>query len=134
MEVRDFLYGETLSPFAWGNTDCASTADRWFKIIHGYSPLQLFGRTVMNEELGRAWLAQPGGLVRGIKDVMRYARIVSLHGTPVAGDIGVIVVDGRACIAIFDGDLWQSRDEDGLIFANDTHRFVAWEVAICHRH
>jgi len=134
MNVRGFLYAETCNPFEWGDTDCASTADRWFKIVHGYSPMQQFGRLVTNEELGRAWLAQPGGLLRGIKEVMRYARIPSLRDAPHAGDIGVITVDGRACIAIFDGELWQSRDEDGLIFADDTHRFIGWEVSICHKH
>lgn len=132
MDVRTFLDSETPRPFDWGQTDCASTADRWFKIVHGYSPLLLFGRLVMNEELGRAWLAQPGGLLRGIKDVMRYSRVPSLHGGPTGGDIGVIVVDNKACIAIYSGDIWQSRDEDGLIFAEDSHRFIAWEI--CHRH
>lgn len=134
MDVRDFLYNETCNPFVWGETDCASTADRWFEIVHGYSPMRMFGRSVMNEETGREWLTQPGGLLRAVKDVARYVRAALLHGSPASGDIGVIVVDGRACIAIFDGDLWQSRDEDGLIFADDTHRFIAWEVATCHRH
>lgn len=129
--VSAFLETEIQRPFDWGQTDCASTADRWFKIVHGYSPMLQFGRLVMNEELGRAWLAQPGGLLRGIRDVMRYARIPNLHGAPIGGDIGVIIVDNKACIAIYNGDTWQSRDEDGLIFADDSHRFIAWEV--CHR-
>lgn len=132
IDVRSFLNVEMLRPFEWGQTDCASTADRWFKIVHGYSPMLHFGRSVMNEELGRAWLAQSGGLVRGIRDVMRYARVPSLCAAPNGGDIGVIIVDNRACIAIYNGDTWQSRDEDGLIFADDSHRFIAWEV--CHRH
>lgn len=134
ISARSFLDSEALRPFIWGDTDCATTADRWFKIVHGYSPMQLFGRSVMNEELGRAWLAQPGGLLRAIKDVARYARVPMLHSSPSSGDIGVIVVDARACIAIYDGELWRSRDMDGLICADDTHRFIAWEIMTCHRH
>lgn len=134
MDVSTFLEVESRRPFEWGQTDCATTADRWFRSVHGFSPMFRYGRMVMNEQLGRAWLEQPGGLYRGIHNVMRCAEAVSLEGEPVAGDIGVVVVGDRACIAIFDAKQWRSRDEDGFIFADDCHRVAAWEVTPCRRH
>lgn len=133
MNVTDFIESERARPFLWGETDCASTADRWFKIARGYSAMARYGRLVMNEELGRAWLADFGGLVRGIRNVMKCTDVRTLRGWPVAGDVGVVVVDNKACIAVYDGNLWCSRDEDGLIVADDTHRYVAWEVATCRK-
>ncbi|WP_409999640.1 DUF6950 family protein [Rhizobium leguminosarum] len=133
MHVSRYIETENSRPFVWGETDCATRADRWFKLMCGYSPMQRFGRLVMNEGLGRAWLAQHGGVVRAMRDVMKCTESAVLNGTPSAGDIGIVVVNDRAAISIFDGNLWSSRDVDGPIFANDEHRYIAWEVA-CHRH
>lgn len=134
MDVSTYLESERARPFVWGETDCASTADRWFKTVHGYSPMVRYGRTVMNESLGRAWLGSPGGIIRGVRNVMDSADAKQLIRSPEAGDIGIVVVENRACIAIFDGDVWCSRDEDGFIVADDCHRHLAWEVAICRSH
>lgn len=131
MDVSTYLETERCRPFVWGETDCATTADRWFKSVHGYSPMTRYGRTVMNEELGRAWMASPGGIVRGVQSVMNAADAKRVAGVPVPGDIGIVVVDNRRCIAIYDGSVWCSRDEDGFIVADDCHRHLAWEVAIC---
>lgn len=133
MNVSRYIETENSRPFVWGETDCATRADRWFKMVRGYSPMQRFGRSVMNEELGRAWLAQHGGVFRGMCDVMKSTDIAVLNGAPSAGDIGIVIVNDRAAVSIFDGNLWSSRDVDGPIFANDEHRHIAWEVA-CHRH
>lgn len=133
MDIGTFIESERQRPFTWGETDCATTADRWFKIVRGFSPMARYGRLVMNEVLGRAWLSQPGGILRAVRDVARCAEVTRIHGNPFAGDIGVIIVDNRACVAIYDGTLWCSRDEDGFIVADDMHRYVAWEVALCRK-
>ena len=133
MNVCAFLESEALRPFEWGVTDCATTADRWFASVHGFSPMGRFGRRIIDEETGHAWLGQPGGLLRGVCTVMRRSGIKTCNARVVAGDIGVITVDNRVCIGIYDGALWRSRDVDGLIATDDTHRYKAWEVLSCRR-
>ena len=134
MNVSDFLDAERFKPFVWGETDCGTTADRWFMIERGFSAFERHGRRVTNEAVGRAWIDEPGGLVRAARHVFTSAGVSLLRGKPCAGDVGLIAVDSRVCVAIFDGVTWHSRDCDGLIVTDDSHRFIAWEVATCRKH
>lgn len=129
MDVVTFIGDEMRKPFAWGETDCASTADRWVQQLRAYSPLDRYGRRPVNEASGRAWLAEPGGLLRGVRSVMELAGFPLIQGDPAAGDVGVIILGRRACVAIFDGSVWWSRDSDGFIAAADEHRYSAWRVS-----
>ncbi|NTI22371.1 hypothetical protein G6M87_10930 [Rhizobium rhizogenes] len=131
MDVLEFLEKEWVKPFEWGWTDCGTTADRWCQIVLGFSPMQRFGRVVTDEASGREWISERGGLLRGSRDVLTRAGAQRVKGEPRAGNIGVVVVDNRACIAIYNGELWCSRDDDGFIVANDTYRLIAWEIETC---
>jgi hypothetical protein len=131
VNVVEFLEQEWSKPFKWGETDCGTTADRWCAVVLGFSPMQRYGRAVADEKSGRDWIAEPGGLLRGSRDVLARAGAKRVKGGPRAGNIGIVIVDNRACIAIYNGELWCSRDDDGFIVANDTYRFIAWEIATC---
>lgn len=125
MDVSEFLETERKRPFEWGTTDCATTADRWVKTRRGFSPLERYGRTITDEETGRAWLSE-GGLA-DMPKIMRRSRI-RMTFFPLPGDIGLIAVNNVACVAIFDGALWHSRDADGFIAADPSHCARAWRI------
>lgn len=128
MNVTEFIGIEMQKPFAWGVTDCASTADRWFEHRHGYSAMTSYGRKTVDEETGREWLAEPGGIIRGMREVLSHAGFARVNGAPLPGDVGIIIVGQRACIAVFDVSHWWSRDTDGFITADDSFRYIAWST------
>lgn len=128
MNVTEFIGLEMQKPFEWGVTDCANTANRWFEHRHGYSAMHAYGRVVVDEESGLKWMAEPNGIVRGMREVMTHAGFARLWGSPMAGDVGLIIVDQRACIAIYDVSYWWSRDADGFITADDTFRYIGWST------
>jgi hypothetical protein len=128
VEVTEFIVLEMTKPFRPGDTDCANTADRWFTERRGFSAMAAYGRKVSDADDMSVWLSEPGSIVRGMRQVME------MNGcertiTPVTGDVGIIIVGMRACIAIYTPDGWWSRDEDGFITADDSYRNIAWSVA-----
>lgn len=127
MDIREYIAAEMLKPFLAGQTDCANTADRWFAIRRGFSPLERFGRQVRDAADMSKWLAESGGLLRGLARVAR-ANGVAETTKPEAGDIGIVMVGRRACVALYNGETWWSRDEDGYIVTDDTYRYKAWSV------
>lgn len=129
MDILAYVEAEALKPFVWGETDCATTADRRFEMLHGFSLMQRFGRQVTDEHQAQAWLAEPGGIVTGIRQIMANSRVKRTM-TPKADDIGIIIVGRRACVALFTGTQWWSRDADGIIVADDTYRYAAWKAGI----
>lgn len=127
MNVSEYITLEMVKPFQPGETDCANTADRWFQARRGFSAMERFGRQVRNADDMNEWLSEPRGIIKGIKAVM------ATNGVPVTteprpGDIGIVIVDDRACIALYNDDTWWSRDADGFIVTDDSYRFIAWSV------
>lgn len=130
MNVTEYIALEMQKPFRPGQTDCANTADRWFTLRRGFSAMARFGRQVSSADDMREWATDADALVRGIKDVMSF-NDVSETSEPKPGDIGIVVVADRACIALYNGDTWWSRDMDGFIVCDDSYRYVSWSVAEC---
>lgn len=123
--VRAFVAAESVKPFVWSETDCASTADRWVQNVCGFSPMERYGRRHGDEDQGRAWLAERGGLVRAMFHVMRAADL-PLTNTPEPGDVGLIIDGPNLCVGIHAGPIWFSRSERGLIGASSFIR--AWSI------
>jgi len=128
VDVTEFIAREMTKPFLPGDTDCANTADRWFAERRGFSAMAAYGRKVRDAADMDVWLSEPGSIVRGMRQVME-ANSCARTDTPVPGDIGLIILGMRACIAIFTDDGWWSRDADGFITADDEYRHIAWSVA-----
>lgn len=126
-EVSAFIASESDKPFVWGQTDCATTADRWVSGIRGLSPLRIFGRVHHDEAEARKWLKQPGGIAVAVNRVCRSAKLRKATW-PEAGDVGLIIHREKLCVAIHAGGFWFSRDADGLIGAPLAAVFKAWKV------
>nr|WP_244444527.1 hypothetical protein [Nitratireductor basaltis] len=47
---------------------------------------------------------------------------------PASGDVGLIIHDGKLCMAIHTGSIWFSRDENGLIGAPLNSVWKAWRI------
>ncbi|WP_085044336.1 DUF6950 family protein [Ensifer aridi] len=127
MNIAEYISDEMKKPFEPGKTDCANTADRWFMMRRGISAMEHFGRQVHNADDMEQWLSEPRAIIKGVKAVA-VANNVPVTRDPKPGDIGIVIVDNRACIALYNGDAWWSRDEDGFIVTDDTYRFIAWSV------
>ncbi|MDH6229604.1 hypothetical protein M2281_000176 [Mesorhizobium soli] len=127
MTVEEFIAAEAAKPFAWGETDCASTADRWVEQVRGFSPMALFGRRHRTRDEAMAWLAEPGGIMIAFCQVMRMSGLRQIF-SPQLGDVGMAILDRRACIAIHAGHCWFSRHEDGLVGVPLNNVWRAWEV------
>lgn len=128
MTIDEYVRVEMARPFAWGETDCASTADRWVRHVTGMSPMATFGRHHKDEAEARQWLSEPGSIAVAVNRVMRKSGFQKTS-TPQPGDVGLVVHKDRLCMAIFTGTVWFSRDEDGLIGAPVGSDWKAWRVA-----
>ena len=126
-QLRKFLASEMAKPFAWGETDCACTTDRWVRSVAGFSPMLIAGRVHGSQQAARDWLAEPGGIAVAVNRVMRAAGL-SKTSAPATGDVGLAVHAGRLCMSIFDGRLWLSRDETGFLAAPAEACWKAWKV------
>lgn len=127
MTISDFIAAEAAKPFAWGKTDCASTADRWVAMVKGFSPMARYGRHHQSRDEAQAWLAEPGSIAVAFNRVMRAAGFRRTT-EPKAGDLGLVIFDGRMCIAIHTGSIWFSRHEDGLVGAPLKNVWKAWAI------
>jgi len=127
VDLTEFIDREMTKPFVPGQTDCANTADRWFTECRGFSAMAAYGRTVRDADDMSEWLNEPGSIVRGMRQVMEMNGCVRTT-TPVVGDVGIIIIGMRACIAIMTLNGWWSRDETGFIAADDSYRNIAWSV------
>lgn len=127
MTVTEFIATVAAEPFVWGKTDCASIADRWVQHRRGFSPMERYGRRHADEAEARAWLAEPGGIAVAFNRVMR-ATGFKRTAAPVEGDLALVILDKRMCIAIHAGRLWFSRHEDGLIGAPLDTFWKAWSI------
>lgn len=127
-QVGDFIAAEMSKPFEPGLTDCGSTVDRWVTERLGWSPFERFGRQVGDERGMDSWLSQKGGLLSAAFDVTRGIASVEREGVPQPGDVGLIIVEKKVCLAIRGDELWWSRDHDGFITCDDSHAYRTWVV------
>lgn len=125
-DVMDFVRREAERPSPPGA--CCTTADRWFERKRGYSALSLYGRKIESESDAERWLAEPGGIAVAVNRVMRKAGVPKTTD-PAAGDIGLIVWEGRMFMAILTPAGWFSRSRDGLIMAPRDAVWKAWSLA-----
>ena len=128
MTVEEFIAAEAEKPFRWGETDCCATVDRWVRHVVGFSPMSRFGRIHRDEAEAKAWLSEPGSIAVAVN---RVARSIGFMKTdcPAPGDFGLILHDGKLCLAIHAGAYWFSRDESGLIGAPLSAVWKAWRVS-----
>lgn len=115
-------------PFAYGLTDCCTTADRWIQQERGVSPLAAGEYDFSNESQARVAMDANGGLARATIKAMRKAGLRRTK-SPSTGDVGVVEMLGRVCVAIFDGKVWIARDERGAIADARARVVAAWRVA-----
>lgn len=125
--MADFIEREMQIPFSWENASCAAMADRRVQEVIGRSPLAEFGRGYNSVDLAEQWMAQPGGLIRAVKEVMRSCGF-KRTSEPEENDVGLIYTHGKVCVAVFDGLQWFSRDADGFIGADVGATIVAWQI------
>lgn len=125
-DIDAFIAAEMEKPFRWGETDCASTADRWVRQITGLSPLARFGRVHRNEPDGRQWLAETP-LPIAVNRVMRIAGFTKTT-EPQLGDVGLVPCNDQLCVAIRAARFWFSRNEAGLIGVPLNDFWKAWRV------
>ncbi len=111
--------------FVFGDTDCASTVDRWVRARLGFSPFDRYGRRHHDEAEARAWLAEPGSIAVATNRIMR-ASGIRKTADPKPGDIGLILHEKRLCMAIFTGDLWIARAETGFVAVRSAWK--AWAI------
>ena len=127
--LKNFIQSEIYKPFEWGKTDCCSTVDRWVKLKTATSPLEFYGRQVLNEFEGKKWLTEKGGIIKACERVIKNAGF-KVTKTPEVGDIGLIVVyENQVCMAIKCENFWFSRDENGIIGAPLNCRVLkSWKI------
>lgn len=128
IDVTEFVRSEAALPFAWGERDCSTTADRWVRQVTGFSPLARFGRVYKTEIEAREWLREPGGIAVAVNRVMRSCGFQKT-AEPKAGDVGLVIWGGRLFVGIHSGVAWFSRDENGLIGAPLDAVWKAWRIS-----
>lgn len=126
MNVSDFIAAEAAKPFRWGETDCVSTAARWVLIHAGVDLTPAIGVYSSAEEAERA-MSEVGGLHVAVNRVMRKGGFQKTE-EPKAGDVGLVVHNGKLCVAVHGGEFWFSHDETGLIGAPLNSVWKAWEI------
>lgn len=130
MNVHDYIRSEMEKPFVWGKTDCCKMADRWIEINTGISPLSIYEREYSSEIDAKTWLEDAGNIIIAVSRVMRKTNFKKAQN-PIEGDAGVISIFGNmAASAIFDGEIWYCRNEQGLIgIHKDKARVLrAWHI------
>lgn len=127
MNINNYLHLEAQKSFKWGDTDCASTADRWINVQTGKSPLAQAGLIYSDEFDATAILIERGSFPVIVNRAMR---LVSFEKTdaPQTGDVGMIMHNRKLCLAIHAETFWFSRDETGLIGAPLDAIWKAWRI------
>jgi hypothetical protein len=125
--LQQFISAEMGKSFRWGETDCATTADRWVRSMRGFSPMARFGRQHSGPQDAAQWLSEPGSIAVAVNRVMRAGGFRKTE-EPQAGDVGLVFHAGKLCMAICAGDIWFSRDENGFIGAPLGSVWKAWKV------
>ncbi len=116
------------APFAYGKSDCCTTANNWIAREAGVSPLAIAGYDFQNKSQAECAMSANGGIAKATIRAMRRAGLRRTK-SPRAGDIGVVEMLGRVCVAIFDGKVWFARDECGAIADARARVVAAWRIS-----
>lgn len=127
MHIADFVAAEAQKPFRWGETDCASTADRWIDLRTRKSPLAQAGLVYRDEYDATALLIERGSFPVVVNRAMRLVGFEKTEA-PQTGDVGLILHNRKMCLAIHAETFWFSRDESGLIGAPLDAIWKAWRI------
>ena len=126
-----FLRSQADLPFAWGRTDCTSTAEGWVRLATGRAPIAAMGWSFASETEALAILPRRGGLLAAMCLAMGRSGFSRTRQASV-GDVGLVVParTERACAAILNEAGWVSRDADGFILVPRDGRVLrAWRIA-----
>lgn len=126
MNIADFVAAEAAKPFAWGETDCYSTADRWIRLKRSISPIS-FDEWDGSRDTAMECILHSYALPARFNRAMRKAGI-ERTSAPQPGDVGLVLFDHRVCVAIHTGKIWFSRHEDGLVGAPLKNVWKAWKI------
>lgn len=124
VKLSEFIQAELEKPWEPGETDCASTTNRWVIEATGIDPMH--ERKHKSQADMDKWLEASGGLLKAVTKVMNASPFCRTRN-PQTGDIGLIIHNNKLCVAINAGDFWVSRDESGLIGAQ-TKPVRAWRI------
>lgn len=72
-------------------------------------------------------LESRGGLALLVNRSLRAVGIIKTN-EPQSGDVGLILHQGKFCMAIHAGDFWFSHDQNGLIGAPLDTIWKAWRI------
>lgn len=127
MHIAEFVSAEAFKPFRWGETDCASTADRWISLKTGQSPLAQAGLVYRDEYDATALLIERGSFPVVVNRALKQVGFEKT-AAPRTGDVGLILHKRKLCLAIHAEAVWFSRDETGLIGAPLEAIWKAWRI------
>lgn len=117
MTIDEFIQSELGKPFIWGETDCCSTANRWFLEHTGVDYLKTSGYDFKTKDEAKQILTQ--SLVKLFDDLCKSNGFKSTFH-PQDGDLGLVKIyeNGRpsAAVAIRYKGGWFSHAESGCLF------------------
>lgn len=94
------IEGRSATPFAWGPNDCVTFAAHAVRAQTGVNPLKGLGRHRWRSAKGAARaLAAHGGLEAAVDGVLPRIAPAMAH----RGDVGLVEIDGRASLVVFEG-------------------------------
>lgn len=128
IRLAEFLRQASTQLFCYGKTDCANMVDGCVRQETGISPLETVAYKYVNDYEGRVIISEHGGLARATSKAMRRSGFKRTK-SPQVGDVGVIEMFGRECVAIFDGEFWIGRDHTGIPTDPRARVIAAWRIS-----
>lgn len=121
-----FLEARAAMPFAWGKNDCVTFAAGAVLAMTGEDALAFPDRRpTWKSAAGAARrLAQFGGLEAAVSTVLTEIPVAMAH----RGDVGLVEVEGRQNLCIFEGDLIVAPGEAGLVRQARANAVRAWSA------
>lgn len=115
------------SPFEWGPNDCVTFAAHAVRVQTGRNPLVGLGRHRWRSAHGAARaLARFGGLEAAVDSVLPRIAPAMAH----RGDVGLVELDGRASLVIFEGPTVVGPGPTGLERLPRGVVRVAWSAEV----
>lgn len=131
--IRDFdnllayLDARRRTPFAWGTraNDCVSFAGGAVEALTGDDVLGRCGHTWSTARGAARVLHQVGG-VAGAADLMLPRLLAPAFA--LRGDVGLVELDGRPCLVVFEGELLVGPGEAGRVYLPRPLALAAWSA------
>jgi hypothetical protein len=109
--------------FAWGSQDCALCACDVVQAVAGYDPA-LGLRGTYSDALGAARVIAAGGGLGAIATERLGPEISPALAQP--ADVGLVVNDGRECLATWSGSNWLAPGAEGIEALSPDAAVRAW--------